>query len=82
MQTTTIRLGGVPEHFNLPIHLAIEDGSFYTNPALDKAVDDAAQQDRAVHVFGLLSPGGVHSHEDHIFALLKMAKQNDGMGWL
>ncbi len=54
---------------------AIDDGSFYTNPVLGKAVDDAAQQGHAVHVFGLLSPGGVHSHEDHILALFELAQQ-------
>jgi len=55
---------------------AIEDGSFYENPVLDKVVGGAAQQGHAVHVFGLLSPGGVHSHEDHILALFELAKKH------
>ncbi len=52
---------------------AIQDGSFYTNPALTAAVDAACSKGRAVHIFGLLSPGGVHSHEEHIHAMIDMA---------
>lgn len=52
---------------------AIDDNEFQTNPALSSAVDKAVANNKAVHVFGLLSPGGVHSHEDHIFAMLEMA---------
>ncbi|MDC8832141.1 2,3-bisphosphoglycerate-independent phosphoglycerate mutase [Alteromonas gilva] len=52
---------------------SIADGEFEHNPALSKAIDDAVSQDKAVHIMGLLSPGGVHSHEDHIFAAIKMA---------
>ena len=50
---------------------AIEDGSFTQNPIINKALTKA--KGHAVHVIGLLSPGGVHSHEDHIFALLQHA---------
>ena len=53
---------------------AISDGDFSTNPALSSAVDKAVDKDNAVHIFGLLSPGGVHSHEEHIFAMMEMAK--------
>ncbi|AZQ82886.1 2,3-bisphosphoglycerate-independent phosphoglycerate mutase [Colwellia sp. Arc7-635] len=52
---------------------AIKDEEFQSNPALVNAVENAVNNDKAVHVFGLLSPGGVHSHEDHIFAMLEMA---------
>ena len=52
---------------------SIADGEFEHNPALVKAIDEAVSKDKAVHIMGLLSPGGVHSHEDHIFAALKMA---------
>jgi len=55
------------------IDVAIEDGSFYTNPALSQAVALAKQNGSALHIMGLLSPGGVHSHENHIFAMLEMA---------
>ncbi len=53
---------------------AIEDGEFSQNPALCQAVDKAVEQDKAAHIFGLLSPGGVHSHEDHIFSMIELAK--------
>lgn len=52
---------------------SIADGEFEHNPALVKAIDDAVSKDKAVHIMGLLSPGGVHSHEDHIFAAIRMA---------
>ncbi len=52
---------------------AIEDGTFYSNPALVGAVDTARSGGGAVHIFGLLSPGGVHSHEEHIHAMVEMA---------
>lgn len=54
---------------------AIEDGDFFENPVLTENMDKAISQGKAVHVMGLLSAGGVHSHEEHIFALLKMAAQ-------
>ncbi|MDU0113597.1 2,3-bisphosphoglycerate-independent phosphoglycerate mutase [Psychrosphaera aquimarina] len=54
---------------------AIEDGSFNQNPALVNAVDSAVQNDKAVHIMGLMSPGGVHSHDEHILAMVKMAEQ-------
>ena len=53
---------------------AIADGEFSQNPVLCQAVDKAVTQNKAVHIFGLLSPGGVHSHEDHIFAMIELAK--------
>tara|TARA_R110002167_G_scaffold59532_3_gene168677 strand:- start:2308 stop:3849 length:1542 start_codon:yes stop_codon:yes gene_type:complete len=52
---------------------AIEDNEFQNNPTLVKAVENAVKNNKAIHVFGLLSPGGVHSHEEHIFAMLDMA---------
>lgn len=58
------------------VDVAIEDGSFYTNPALSKAVKLAMQNDSALHIMGLLSPGGVHSHENHIFAMLELAARS------
>ncbi len=54
---------------------AIEDGSFFANPALMAAMDSAAARGGAVHVMGLLSPGGVHSHEAHLEAIVEMASQ-------
>ena len=54
---------------------SIDDGDFSENSALNNAVAKAVENDNAVHIFGLLSPGGVHSHEDHIFSMLELAKE-------
>lgn len=54
---------------------AVKDGSFFENPVYVKAMDDAAKSGGALHVLGLLSDGGVHSHISHIFAILEMAKR-------
>ena len=54
---------------------AVADGSFFKNPAYIKAMDDAKASGGALHIMGLLSDGGVHSHITHIFAILDMAKQ-------
>ena len=52
---------------------AIADGDFNRNPIFISAFEQAARSGRAVHLMGLLSPGGVHSHEDHTVALIKLA---------
>ena len=52
------------------IDRSIEDGTFATNPALDNAIRYALQHKKNIHVLGLLSPGGVHSHERHLYALI------------
>jgi 2,3-bisphosphoglycerate-independent phosphoglycerate mutase len=57
------------------INKAISDGNFFTNPVYLQAIDKAVKNDKAVHVLGLLSSGGVHSHEDHILAMLKLAAE-------
>ncbi len=54
---------------------AIDDGDFFTNPTLVENVDKAIASDKAVHIMGLLSAGGVHSHQDHIVAMIKLAAQ-------
>ncbi|MDP4535064.1 2,3-bisphosphoglycerate-independent phosphoglycerate mutase [Alkalimonas collagenimarina] len=54
---------------------AIDDGDFFQNEVLVDAVQQAIAANGAVHVMGLLSPGGVHSHEDHILAMLELARQ-------
>lgn len=53
----------------------IEDGDFFKNEALLKAVKNAKENDSALHLFGLLSDGGVHSHLTHVFGLLELAKK-------
>ncbi|HSI23179.1 MAG TPA: 2,3-bisphosphoglycerate-independent phosphoglycerate mutase [Methylophilaceae bacterium] len=55
------------------INRAIGDGDFFTNPALTEAVNSAKNNDRTLHIFGLLSSGGVHSHEHHIHSMVEMA---------
>lgn len=55
------------------ISKAIDDGEFDSNPVLVDNIEKAINSDKAVHIMGLLSPGGVHSHEEHIFAMIKMA---------
>ena len=58
------------------INRAIKDGSFFKNKAFLEAIEQVKEKDSALHLFGLLSDGGVHSHIDHLFALLKLAKQH------
>ena len=53
----------------------IEDGDFFQNEALKKAMENAKAKDSALHLFGLLSDGGVHSHITHLYGLLEMAKR-------
>jgi len=52
---------------------SVKTGSFFNNATLTDAVDKAINTDKAVHLLGLLSPGGVHSHEEHIHAMAKLA---------
>ena len=53
----------------------INDGVFFENPVLNEGMDHAAAAGKTVHLMGLLSNGGVHSHIDHVIALLEMAKR-------
>ncbi len=54
----------------------IEDGTFYENPGLMAAVENCKKNDSALHLWGLVSDGGVHSHNTHLYALLELAKRN------
>jgi len=58
------------------IDLMIENGEFFSKPELMAAIKHARSGGRRLHIFGLLSDGGVHSSEQHLYALLRMAKQN------
>jgi 2,3-bisphosphoglycerate-independent phosphoglycerate mutase len=58
------------------IELMIQNGEFFSNPVLLEAMKNARTGGRRLHLFGLLSDGGVHSYQTHLYALLKMAKQN------
>jgi 2,3-bisphosphoglycerate-independent phosphoglycerate mutase len=57
------------------IDLMIEKGEFFSNEVLIAAMKNARAGGRRLHIFGLLSDGGVHSHQNHLYALLRMAKQ-------
>ena len=56
------------------ISAAIEDGSLFENEVLTAAMDAAVAEGRAVHLMGLVSDGGVHSHQEHLYALVRMAR--------
>ena len=58
------------------INKAIEDGSFFKNEVLLTAINTAKKLNSKIHLLGLVSDGGVHSHINHLFAILKMIKQN------
>lgn len=57
------------------INKSIEDGDFFENDVLNNAINHVKKNDSVLHVFGLLSDGGVHSHYKHLFALLDLAKK-------
>src|SRR5215471_6261302 len=58
------------------IELMIQNGDFFKHPVLLEAMKNARAGGRQLHLFGLVSDGGVHSYQTHLYALLKMAKQN------
>lgn len=58
------------------ISKAIRDGDFFTNPVLTEIVDNVKRAGSALHLMGLVSDGGVHSHMTHIFGLLELAKRH------
>ncbi len=59
------------------INKEIQDGSFFTNEVLQEAIAHCKHKDSNLHLMGLLSDGGIHSHISHLFALLSMIKQNE-----
>lgn len=58
------------------ISMAAEDGSFFENPEFLGAINHAKKNKKPLHLMGLLSDGGVHSHINHLFALIKLANKN------
>ena len=67
--------GGRVVFQDLPrITRSIQDGSFFKNPAYNHAIDNCLEKGTALHLMGLLSDGGVHSHTTHLWALLKLAR--------
>ncbi|MFD1362512.1 2,3-bisphosphoglycerate-independent phosphoglycerate mutase [Lentibacillus salinarum] len=59
------------------VNLSIREGEFFEKEAFLKSIQHAKDNDKALHIFGLLSDGGVHSHISHLFALLKLAKDHE-----
>lgn len=57
------------------LDVEIKERTFFANPVLTGAVDKAVAAGKAVHIMGLVSPGGVHSHEDHILAMIELAAE-------
>ena len=71
----TLGAGKVLKQDLVKISDAIEDGSFFTNPALAAAAMAAAEADRPLHLIGLVSDGGVHSHLEHLLACIELARR-------
>ena len=59
------------------VNLSIKEGDFFEKEAFLKSINHAKENNKALHIFGLLSDGGVHSHINHLFALLKLAKDSE-----
>ena len=59
------------------INQKINDGSFFNNPVLVETIEHTKKNQSCLHIIGLLSDGGIHSHIDHLFALLKFLKKQD-----
>ena len=72
----TIGSGCVVKQDLVRIGDAVEDGSFSQNPALLQAVLRAREMRRPLHLTGLVSDGGVHSHIDHLYALVRLCQQH------
>ena len=53
----------------------IKNGGFFENPAYTSAIDACVSRGSSLHIMGLVSPGGVHSHTDHLWALIELAKR-------
>ncbi|MCM1578971.1 MAG: 2,3-bisphosphoglycerate-independent phosphoglycerate mutase [Ruminococcus sp.] len=73
---TNIGAGRIVYQMLVKISKEIKEGQFFENPALLKAVNNCKAKGSALHLMGLLSPGGVHSHQEHMYGLLEMAKRN------
>ena len=56
------------------INLAVKNGELKNDPVIAEGCKHALENDKKVHVMGLLSPGGIHSHNEHIYALVEAAK--------
>jgi len=73
---TNIGAGRIVYQMLVKISKSIKDGDFFENKALTDAVKNCKENNSALHLMGLLSPGGVHSHTEHLYGLLELAKRN------
>ena len=73
---TNIGAGRIVYQMLVKISKSIKDGDFFENKALLAAMKNCKEKGSALHLMGLLSPGGVHSHMEHLYGLLEMAKKN------
>ena len=73
---TNIGAGRVVYQELTRISKAIKDGDFFENEAFLGAINNCKEHDSKLHIYGLMSPGGVHSHMEHIFGLIDLAKKN------
>ncbi|MBQ9768505.1 MAG: 2,3-bisphosphoglycerate-independent phosphoglycerate mutase [Lachnospiraceae bacterium] len=73
---TNMGAGRIVYQMLVKISKSIKDGDFFENKALVAAMDNCKKNGSALHLMGLLSPGGVHSHMEHLYGLVEMAKKN------
>lgn len=73
---TNIGAGRIVYQMLVKISKSIQDGDFFSNSALVAAMENCKKNQSALHLMGLLSPGGVHSHMEHLYGLVEMAKRN------
>lgn len=73
---TNIGAGRIVYQMLVKISKDIKDGTFFENKVLLDAMKNCKEKNSALHLMGLLSPGGVHSHMEHLFGLVEMAKKN------
>ena len=73
----TLGCGSIIRQDLVRIDDAIESGEFFTNSALVSSIEDAKNAGRPMHLLGLVSDGGVHSHTNHLLALIEMCKLNE-----
>ena len=72
---TNIGAGRIVYQQLVKITKSIQDGDFFENPALVHSMENAKKNNSSLHIMGLLSPGGVHSHMEHIFGIVEMARR-------
>lgn len=74
---TNIGSGRIVDQELVKINKEINDGKFYKNKVLNKVIANAKKKKANIHIYGLLSDGGIHSHINHLIAILKLCKKNN-----